>query len=131
MPHITATFEITTWDATPYGETEGAAALSRVLIKKTFSGDVVGNSTATMLSSYASDEKAGYVAMERFIGQIGERQGSFDMQHGGIVGDGTPQQFGNVVPGSGTGDFTGLIGEVRFGHDENGAVFTIDYDFQE
>jgi hypothetical protein len=47
---------------------------------------------------------------------------------GGITGGGVePTLYGWVVPGSGTGGFEGMTGDVRFQHDEHGAVFTLDY----
>jgi hypothetical protein len=51
--------------------------------------------------------------------------------HGGTQGGATRQIFGYVVPGSGTAELRGLSGEVRFHHDEHGATFTLDYDFEE
>ena len=48
---------------------------------------------------------AGYVVSERVTGQLGDRSGSFVIQHGGVMGPGlAPRTFGHVVPGSGTGD---------------------------
>ena len=38
--------------------------------------------------------------------------------------DGTPFMFGNVVPGSGTGELTGLRGTVRMEHER----YTLDYE---
>ena len=36
---------------------------------------------------------------------------------------------GRVVPDSGTGELRGLRGEVEISHDEQGALFVLDYDF--
>ena len=49
-------------------------------------------------------------------GRIGDLEGTFVLQHGGIAApDATPRAFGSVVPGSGTGGFAGMRGEVVFG----------------
>ena len=41
-----------------------------------------------------------------------------------------PRTFGHVVPGSGTGDFAGLTGEVEVGQTGDGAhTLTLTYDF--
>ena len=74
---------------------------------------------------------AGYIAQERFVGRIGDRAGTFDLQHGGAAWpDGTTShQFGYVVPHSGTGQLKGLNGTLVFRHDDAGAVFTLEYEF--
>ncbi len=124
----TATFAITSWDETTYAEASDTPRLARATVHKTFQGDVTGDSTAELLMSQASDDAAGYVALERVVGHVGDRAGSFDMQHGGIT-DGSPRTTGVVIPGSGTGDLRGMHGTVTFQHDEHGAIFTLAYDF--
>lgn len=124
----TAAFEVTGWDGAPYDERDDEPVLSRATITKTFTGEVYGTSTTQFLACQAADGSAGYIAQERFEGRIGELAGTFVMQHGGIRSADTAEAFGHVVPGSGTGSLSGLKGQVRYQHDEAGAVFTIDYD---
>lgn len=125
-----ASFEITQWDATPYDEDAGGPALNQVAVGKTFTGDLVGTSSARLLTSTKEGrEGAGYVASERVVGRLGGREGSFVLQHGGIAGGGSePRSFGSVVPDSGTGHLAGLTGSCEFVHDEQGARLTLTYD---
>jgi len=52
---------------------------------------------------------------------VDERESTFVMQHGGIVNKGgVAGQFGDIVPGSGTGRFAGIGGTVLSQHDESG-----------
>lgn len=76
---------------------------------------------------------AGYVVSERVTGRLGNRQGSFVIQHGGLMGPGeNPRTFGHVVPGSGTGELTGLGGEVEIDRTEDGKhTLALDYHFTE
>jgi len=128
----TATFEIIAWDETPYEEPADGPRLGRVAVRKVFRGDVEAESTAELLTSQSADGGAGYVASERVVGRVGDRAGSFVLQHGGLHDGGVPlRQFGHVVPGSGTGELRGLRGDAVFQHDEHGATFTLDYDFAE
>ncbi len=76
----------------------------------------------------ADDGAAGYVAMERVTGRIGDRSGSFVVQHAATRDSASSATFGTVVPGWGTGDLRGLRGEASYRHDEQGATFTLDYD---
>lgn len=124
----TANFEVTGWTPAPYSEAEGAPTLSRVTVTKAFTGDLEGTSTAELLTCVAADGSAGYIAQELFEGSLGERAGTFVMQHGGLQEGSEQKAYGSVVPGSGTGGFHGLRGEVRYRHDEHGAVFTMEYD---
>jgi hypothetical protein len=126
----TATFEITGWEETAYDEPVGGPKLSRVTVTKTFQGGVAATSKAELLMCGAADGSAGYIAQERIEGRLGDRSGSFVIHHGGIRGGGAPKVFGHVVPGSGTGELRGLRGEVEYRHDEQGATFTLDYDFE-
>lgn len=127
---VIASFEITQWDAEVYDTEADGAALSQAVVGKTFSGDLVGTSTARLLTCVTEGtDGAGYVASERVTGRLGGREGSFVMQHGGLSGGGpAPRSFGSIVPDSGTGELRGLVGTCEFAHDEQGARVTIAYD---
>lgn len=114
--HATAKFEIVGWDQTGYGE---QPALARATVRKTFSGDLEGESVAELLLT----EQVGYLAQEQVTGTLAGRTGTFVVQHGGLATD-EPWQFGHVVPGSGTGELAGLTGTATFTH----GALTLDYD---
>jgi hypothetical protein len=128
----TASFDVTGWDATPYEEPAEGPHLSRVTIRKVFRGDLDGESTGEGLFCALSDPGAGagYVVSERVVGTLDGRNGTFVLQHGGLVGDGlAPRSFGHVVPGSGTGGLAGLRGEATFSAAEGGGhTLVLDYD---
>ena len=131
---ITIPFDVTGWDETPYATPADGPHRTRVTVRKAFRGALEGESTAELLTcqSDPSDPSAGagYVASEHVVGRLGGRSGAFVVQHGGIVGGGeAPRSFGNVVPGSGTGDLAGLRGTVVFYRDDLGQhTLTLDYD---
>lgn len=123
-----ARFQVTRWEATPTDTPETGPALSRVAIRKAFEGDLTGESVGEGLFCGLDrpGDGAGYVVSERFTGRLGDREGSFVIQHGGLAGpDLEPQSFGSVVPGSGTGGFAGLRGTVAFAE---GHTLTLDYE---
>ena len=126
----TSTFEITAWEETAYDEPTEGPKLSRATVRKIFRGEIVGESTAELLLCQADDSSAGYVALERIVGRVGDRSGSFIVQHSAVRGDGVAKATWFVVPGSGTGDLRGLRGEAEYRHDEHEATFTLDYDFE-
>ena len=64
---------------------------------------------------------AGYVAMERIVGRLHDRVGTFVLLHlGTIDGSGQPVGHWTIVPGSGTGELAGLSGHAHIGADDDG-----------
>jgi hypothetical protein len=126
--HANATFEITGWQEAVYDAPDEGSKLLRATVLKSFQGEVEGTSTAELLMVRAGDEGGeGYIATERITGRVGERAGSFVVQHGGVSSR-EVHQFGYIVKDSGTGDLQGIVGTCTYGHDETGARFTLDYD---
>ena len=123
-----ATFAVTSWQEAVYDTPDEGSKLYRATVLKTFHGEVEGSSTAELLMVRAHDEGGeGYVATERITGRVGERTGSFVVQHGGIFSR-QLHQLGYIVKDSGTGDLRGIVGTCHYQHDETGARFTLDYD---
>lgn len=111
-----ASFTIDSWDGTAYDEPADGPPLGRATLTKTYSGGLTGTSTAEMLSAQG-DGGAAYLAQERIVGRLGDRSGSFVLQHGASGGSGSePRQWAFVVPGSGTGELAGLRGEGQLEH---------------
>jgi hypothetical protein len=128
---INAKFEVTGWEPKPYDESDPAAVLSQITIKKNFSGELEGESAAQGLFCGCSDGSGSYVVLERVTGKAGDREGTFVMQHGGIMKAGAAVgQFGDVIPGSGTGGFAGISGTALFTHDETGATIKFDLTYE-
>lgn len=106
--YATGTFEV---KLTP--QAAGDPALGRLSIDKQFHGDLEGQSRGEMLSAGTSVKgSAGYVAIERVEGTLHGRSGAFILQHSGTMTRGEPQLSVTVVPDSGTGDLTGLTGQM-------------------
>ena len=126
-----ATFEIVAWDEKPYDEFEGGRKLTRASVKKALHGDIEGKSSLEYLMVYDQDGSASFVGMERVVGRVGDRSGSFVLQHSGTFANGIAKSAWFVVPGSGTGKLAGLRGEgsSAIGHAQQYA-FTLDYDFE-
>lgn len=111
MTTASGTFEVTlTPEASDDGGGEGAT-LARLSIEKQFQGDLEGSSRGEMLSASTGVEgSAGYVAIERFVGTLNGRHGTFALQHSGTMARGAPQLTISVVPDSGTAELAGLAG---------------------
>ena len=77
------------------------------------------------------DRSASMVSMQQVRGKLGGRQGTFVLQGSELVENGKIRATWFVVPGSGTGDLSGLRGEGGFeGGFGQGADGTLDYWFE-
>lgn len=130
-----ATFQINawnenTWEGQPSRDVQGAK-MTRAEISKTYQGDLEGEGTLQYLMTYAEDGTATVIGLERFVGRLGNRTGSFVFQHEAFADASGVRGTATVVPGSGTGDLKGLRGEDRFayGHLERYPV-TFTYEFE-
>jgi hypothetical protein len=126
--HGTGTFQGKSWDEVAYDEGEGRPKLSRASVTNVYTGDIEGESTLEYLLAYQNDETANFVGIERVNGRIGDKSGSFVLQQSGTYEAGIAKGNWFVVPGTSTGELTGLRGEGGFEANHDGATFTLDYD---
>jgi hypothetical protein len=97
---------------TPVTPADGAAAdlPGRMTLAKTVHGGLTGTGEGEMLGAMGPDQSGAYVAMERVRGALDGREGSFLLVHRGVMDRGAQDLTITVVPGSGTGELTGLAG---------------------
>ena len=126
-----ATFSIKSWDEKPWAEVKGMPKLTRASVIKSYEGDIAGEGKAESLMMYRDDGSATFTGLERVVGSVGGRSGSFVFQQNGTYENGVAKIKLSVVPGSGTEGLRGLSGEGEFavGHDPPYKM-TLDYHFQ-
>jgi hypothetical protein len=128
--HATALVDVTDWEEKPYNEVEGEPKLTRAVVKQTYQGDIAGEGSLEYLMVY-TDISVTYVGLERVIGSIADRRGSFTLKLTGVYEDGEAKTTCSVVPGSGTGDLVGLVGTGKVSAGEGRTFpFALDYDFE-
>jgi len=111
MTRANARFAIKSWDEKPYSEGPDLPKLTRAGVVKTFTGDIEGEGRVEYLMMYRSDGSATFVGLERIVGRIGGKAGSFVLQRTGVFENGRAKESFSVVPGSATGALKGLRGE--------------------
>ena len=125
--NASAPFTNDRYDEVPYADADGAE-LSRVHISRTFTGDLVGESTAEVMIA-KSEGGGGYVGHDRISGTLNGKSGTFVIQHGGIMGPDGISNTGTIVPGTGTGELHGISGEGTLLEDEDGNhMLTLTYE---
>ena len=106
-----ARFAIKSWDEKPYSEGQDLPKLTRATVAKTFTGDIEGEGQVEYLMMYRSDGTATFVGLERIVGRIADKAGSFVLQRTGMFEGGQAKEAYSVIAGSGTGELRGLRGE--------------------
>jgi len=102
--------------------------LGRMSLDKRFHGDLDGTSKGEMLTAgTGTKESAVYVAVERVIGTLDGRRGSFSLHHTGIMTRGATQLTILVVPDSGDGDLAGLSGTMTIKIVDKQHYYEFDY----
>ena len=118
-------------EADPYDQT-AIPTLMEIRLSDTFSGDIDGKSPVRALQVLRDDKSASLVSVQRFRGKLGGREGTFVLQGSEIVENGKIKATWFIVPGSGTGDLSGLRGEGGFEGDfGKGSDGTLDYWFED
>jgi hypothetical protein len=117
-------------EATPYDQT-ATPKLMEIRLTETFAGELDGESTVRALQVQRDDRSASLVSVQRFRGRLGGCQGTFVLQGTETVERGRIKATWFVVPGSGTGELSGLRGEGGFEGDfGKGSGGTLEYWFE-
>jgi hypothetical protein len=126
---VNARFAIKSWDEKPYSEGQDQPRLTRASVMKTFTGDLEGEGQVEYLMMYRADGSASFVGLERIVGRLGGRTGSFVLRRIGVFENGQAKESYSVVPGSATGELQGLRGDgsSALGHGTE-YPFSLDYD---
>jgi len=129
MMTVNARFAIKSWDEKPYSEGPNLPKLTRACVVRTFTGDIDGEGRVEYLMMYSSDGSASFVGLERITGRLAGRSGTFVLQRTGVFEGGLAKESYSVIPGSGTGELSGLRGDgmSSLGH-ANDYPFTLNYE---
>jgi hypothetical protein len=132
MRHATGRIAVKTYEPKVFDELTGGPAVSDIRVTETFSGDIEGDGVVHFVQAARADGSASFVGIERVRGAIGGRKGSFLLQDSGTVVGKEVKGEWFVIPGSGTGELTGLRGDGGFKAElGKHATMWLDYYFDE
>jgi hypothetical protein len=128
--HISGLFDV---KISPQAAAENEeASIGRMLLDKQFHGDLEASSKGQMLAHMTSIKgSAGYVAIEKAVGTLQGRNGSFVLQHSGIMNRGEATLVLTVVPDSGTEELQGLSGSMTITIADGKHYYGFDYELPE
>ena len=121
----TGHINVTSFEAQPYDDA-GAFSISEVQVTEEFAGDLIGVGSVRFIMVNEPEGAAHFTGMERFLGKVGERSGSFILQTSGTLKDGVLKSTWSIIPGSGAEALEGIRGEG--GCDPEG--YALDYWFE-
>jgi uncharacterized protein DUF3224 len=103
-------------------------ATAFLLDQARFAGDLVGTSKGEMLSAQTETKgSAGYVAVEKVVGELDGRKSTFVLQHSGTMDHGQSQLSVVVVPDSGTEGFAGIRGTLQIDIKDGKHFYDFEY----
>jgi hypothetical protein len=106
----------------------GDPSIGRLSFDKQFQGDLTGTSKGQMLATRTdAPGSAGYVAMERVVGTLGGKRGTFALQHSGTMDRGVSTLVVTVVPDSGTEELVGLSGKLMIRIEDKKHFYDFSY----
>jgi hypothetical protein len=111
MYEAKATVSMKSWDEKPYWEGEEGRKLTKVDAVFAYDGDMKGEGAVAWLLGYNPDGTGSALALERFVGTVGSRSGSFLIQHISAFDPSSVRDSLTIVPGSGSGELAGLGGQ--------------------
>jgi allantoicase len=123
--HAKGSFDV---NITPQ-ESAPDAPVARMRLYKEFHGDLEAVAHGEMTAAHEPLTGAGvYVAIDRVTGTLHGKSGSFLIAHRGIRNADGQELSIVIVPGSGTGQLTGITGSVGIEILEKKHFYTMDYE---
>ncbi len=103
--------------------------LMQMKFEKKFDGQLNATGLVSMIGLMNKElGSGGYVAIEKISGELDTKKGSFFMQHNSSMNKGVPTQSITVVPDSGTGELSGIKGEMKIDIIDGQHFYTFRYE---
>ena len=117
------TFEV---DLTPQEDVGSPAG--RMLIKKTYLGDMNGSGIGQMISKSTEAGTAVYYAIEEFSGSVKGKTGRFTLVHKGNMSKESQSLEVTILEGSGSGELQNISGSMLIIQDANGHKYELTFE---
>ena len=125
--HASGPFDVKTTPL-PGDDVTSGTLIGRYSLVKQYHGDLEATSKGEMLGAGdPSSGNAGYVAIEQVTGTLSGHKGSFALQHIGTMEHGAYKLSVIVVPGSGSGELTGLSGTMTINNVSGKHSYEFEY----
>ena len=113
-------------DLTP--QEDIGSPVGRMLIKKTYLGDMNGSGTGQMISKRTENGAAVYYAIEEFSGSVKGKNGGFTLVHNGHMSKDSQSLEITILEGSGSGELQDISGSMLIVQDANGHRYELTFE---
>jgi hypothetical protein len=107
---------------------DGDFPAGRMLIDKTYQGDLEGSGRGQMISKRTPGGAAVYFAIEEVAGTLLGKSGTFTLLHRGHMSPESQLLEVTILEGSGSGELEGISGSLRILQDETGHRYELDFE---
>ena len=103
------------------------APAGRMIIKKTYSGDLIGSGVGQMISKRTDGGSAVYYAIEEFAGKVNGKSGAFTLIHKGFMSKESQSLDVVILEGSGEGELKNITGTMSIVQDGGNHTYELNY----
>jgi hypothetical protein len=133
--NISGTYSVTKWDEHQYQLIEEHKKLTKATVEFEFNGDLKGTAFVEYLMFYSSFDsedmhasEAQYRGQMRVVGNLNGKNGSFVLSDIGTFKSGIAKSTVVVIPGSGTGELSNIMGDGSYAAQESGCTWEMEID---
>jgi|SRR5207249_1099157 len=131
MAEAKGIFEIKEWDEKTYEELPNGGKLSEAKVTQKFTGDITGDGSVIWLMAYPEPKTAQFVGIQRIVGTVGGKKGSFVAETIGDFDGKIAKWRCSILAGSGTDELSGISGEGVFEAPHGSrAEYRIEYELE-
>ena len=102
--------------------------VGRMLITKTYLGDLSGSGIGQMISKRTENGTAVYCAIEEFSGSVKGKNGGFTLVHKGLMSKESQSLEVTILEGSGSGELQNISGSMQIVQDANGHRYELAFE---
>ena len=128
MIKVNGTFQVKMTPLETNTNSKTEMKMGRMSLEKSFHGPLSGDSNGEMLTAMTTTKgSAGYVAIEQFEGTLENKNGTFILQHFGIMHNQENRLILEIVPASGTHDLEGISGQMEINLVDGQHEYILEY----
>lgn len=101
--------------------------VGRMLMNKTFSGDLQGTGKGQMISKRTESGHAIYYAIEEVEGSLNGKTGAFTLQHAGVMSNEGQSLSITIMEGSGSGELQNISGNFEVIQENDQHKYILNY----
>ena len=109
-------------------QTDEGAPAGRMIIRKTYSGDLTGSGLGQMISKRTISGTAVYYAIEEFAGEVNGKSGAFTLIHNGFMSKKSQSLDIVILEGSGEGELKNITGTMSIVQDAGNHSYELNYE---